>query len=76
MVTLFNQGHLAGSLDAGSLGTGLGGVLDGTLRGYGAFNEHGLVAQPPSLNYQEAATVSLKTLILQLYSSPSHVTHV
>lgn len=29
VVTLFNQGHLAGSLNAQSIGTGLGGALDG-----------------------------------------------
>lgn len=62
VVTLFNQGHLGGSLDGQSLQTGLGGVLDGTLREYGAFNEHGLVALPPSLSYLEGSTLPCAAL--------------
>merc|ERR1711939_610251 len=53
LVTLFNQGHLAGSLDTQTIATGLGGVIDGTLRQYGTFNEAGLVEMPESLNWQE-----------------------
>ncbi|KAH6614009.1 hypothetical protein C7974DRAFT_404268 [Boeremia exigua] len=58
VVTLFNSGHLAGSLDAASLATGLGGAVDGTLREYGVFDEQGLVAAPKNLNDLEASTLS------------------
>jgi NADPH:quinone reductase-like Zn-dependent oxidoreductase len=58
VVTLFNQGHLAGSLDHKTVGTGVGGVVDGTLREYGAFDEHGLVHMPKNLNWLEAGTLS------------------
>ena len=61
-MTLFNQGHLAGSLDYGSLKTGLGGVVDGTLRQYGTFNENGLVEMPQNLNFNEASTLSCAAL--------------
>lgn len=58
VVTLFNQGHHSGPLDHHSLQTGLGGVLDGTLRQYGAFDEYGLVHKPKNLSHVEAATLS------------------
>ncbi|KAF1928060.1 NAD(P)-binding protein [Didymella exigua CBS 183.55] len=58
VVTLFNSGHIAGSLDASSLATGLGGAIDGTLREYGVFDEQGLVAAPKNLNDLEASTLS------------------
>lgn len=58
VVTLFNSGHIAGSLDASSLSTGLGGAVDGTLREYGVFDEQGLVAAPKNLNDLEASTLS------------------
>ena len=58
VVTLFNQGHLAGSLDAQTLATGLGGKVDGVLRQYGAFDESGLVHMPSNLNFLEASTLS------------------
>jgi len=58
VATLFSQGHLAGSLDGQSIQTGLGGVLDGTLREYGVFDEQGLVTMPSNLNMQEASTLS------------------
>jgi NADPH:quinone reductase-like Zn-dependent oxidoreductase len=44
------------------MGTGLGGVIDGTLRQYGTFNEDGLVDMPPSLNWLEASTLSCAAL--------------
>jgi len=62
VVTLFNQGHVGGSLDQLTLQTGLGGVLDGTLREYGVFNENGLVAMPENLNWLEGATLSCAAL--------------
>ncbi|CAI4214318.1 unnamed protein product [Parascedosporium putredinis] len=58
VITLFNQGHLGGSLDNLSVQTGLGGVLDGTLRTVGAFNENGLVPMPSNLNFIEAASLT------------------
>merc|ERR1712000_60368 len=48
----------AASLDTQTIATGLGGVIDGTLRQYGTFNEAGLVEMPESLNWQEASTLS------------------
>lgn len=57
VVTLFNQGHLSGSLDLKSVQTGLGGCIDGTLREYGVFDEHGLVDMPQNLNYLEGSTL-------------------
>jgi len=58
VVTLFNQGHLGGSLDRASIDTGLGGVMDGTLREYAVFDEQGLVHAPLNLNWLEASTLS------------------
>ncbi|KAH7068905.1 alcohol dehydrogenase [Paraphoma chrysanthemicola] len=58
VVTLFNQGHIAGSLDFKSIGTGLGGALDGTLREYAVFDESGLAASPSNLSLLEASTLS------------------
>jgi NADPH:quinone reductase-like Zn-dependent oxidoreductase len=62
VATLFNQSHLAGSLDANSISSGLGGVIDGTLRQYGAFDEQGLVHVPENLNWLEASTLSCAAL--------------
>ncbi|KAH7063466.1 hypothetical protein B0J12DRAFT_694373 [Macrophomina phaseolina] len=58
VATLFNQGHIAGSLDQQSIGTGVGGVVDGALRQYGAFDQEGLVEIPKNLNWIEASTLS------------------
>lgn len=57
VVTLFNQGHLGGSLNAQTIQTGLGGVVHGTLRQYGAFDENGLAHMPEGLSFEEAATL-------------------
>lgn len=62
VVTLFNQGHIAGPLNSKTKATGLGGVLDGTLRGHGIFNEEGLVPMPASLSYLEASTLPCAAL--------------
>ena len=56
------KGHLAGSLDYQSLGTGLGGVVDGTLREYGSFDEQGLVHAPSNLSLAESSTLSCAAL--------------
>lgn len=58
VVTLFNQGHQFGPVDLQSAGTGLGGVLDGTLRQYGSFHETGLAFAPKNLNALETATLT------------------
>jgi len=58
VITLFNQEHIGGPMVPGALKSGLGGVLDGTLREYGAFSEQGLVAMPKSLNAVEAAALT------------------
>jgi NADPH:quinone reductase-like Zn-dependent oxidoreductase len=57
VTTLFNQAHIAGSLDPYSISTGLGGTIDGCLRQYGAFDEEGLVKAPENLNMLEASTL-------------------
>lgn len=58
VVTIINQQHLAGSMNAQSAESGLGGSIDGTLRSVGAFNEQGLVKKPTGLSFLEAATLS------------------
>lgn len=55
VIPIFNQGHIGGSLDIKTIRTGLGGVSDGVMRQYGAFNEHGIVKMPENLNFFEAA---------------------
>ncbi|KAF2682072.1 hypothetical protein K458DRAFT_370618 [Lentithecium fluviatile CBS 122367] len=62
VVTLFNQGHLAGSVSADILQTGLGGGTDGTLREYAALSEQGLVHIPANLNFLEASTLPCAAL--------------
>lgn len=58
VVTLFNQAHQYGSLDMAAAGSGLGGVLDGTLRQFGVFNENGLSHAPKNLSPVETATLT------------------
>ncbi|MCJ1291161.1 hypothetical protein MMC34_002704 [Xylographa carneopallida] len=62
VLTLFNQGHLAGSLTPTTIATGVGGVVDGTLRQYGAFDEQGLVAMPETLDFQQGSTLTCAAL--------------
>jgi NADPH:quinone reductase-like Zn-dependent oxidoreductase len=62
VATLFNQGHMAGSLDVNSSKTGTGGVIDGVLQQYAAFDEQGLVPIPKNLNMVEASTLSCAAL--------------
>jgi NADPH:quinone reductase-like Zn-dependent oxidoreductase len=57
VLTLFNQGHLAGSLDFQSVGTGVGGTIDGALQQYGAYNEQGLVPMPSNLDFLQGSTL-------------------
>ncbi|KAH8738173.1 hypothetical protein BGZ61DRAFT_526168 [Ilyonectria robusta] len=58
VITLFNQGHIGGSLDALSAKTGLGGSINGTLRSAAAFDEQGLVRMPSNLSFTEASTLT------------------
>ncbi|MCJ1375067.1 hypothetical protein MMC20_006301 [Loxospora ochrophaea] len=58
VLTLFNQGHLAGAPTPSVAATGVGGMVHGTLRQYGAYDESGLVAQPETLNFQQGSTLS------------------
>ncbi|KAF7196734.1 Zinc-type alcohol dehydrogenase-like protein [Pseudocercospora fuligena] len=58
VITLFNQGHIAGSLDEQSMNGGVGGVVDGTLRQYGSYDEQGLVHAPSNLDFVEASTLT------------------
>ncbi|KAH8203575.1 hypothetical protein TruAng_002323 [Truncatella angustata] len=58
VVTLFNQGHQFGPVTSAAAVTGLGGVIDGTLRQYGVFNENGLVRSPKNLNHIESSTLT------------------
>ncbi|KAI4123044.1 MAG: hypothetical protein LQ338_005468 [Usnochroma carphineum] len=62
VLTLFNQTHYAGPLSLGILNTGLGGVVDGTLRQYGAFEENGLVHMPSTLDFKQGSTLSCAAL--------------
>ncbi|OAA74096.1 Alcohol dehydrogenase superfamily, zinc-type [Cordyceps fumosorosea ARSEF 2679] len=62
VLTLFNQAHIGGPVSAAYLSTGLGGALHGTLRGVGAFNEHGLVHMPAGLSAVEAAALPCAAL--------------
>ncbi|KAI0870462.1 hypothetical protein GGS24DRAFT_102245 [Hypoxylon argillaceum] len=58
VVTLFNQGHQYGPMSIAAASTGVGGVVDGTLRQYAVFNEAGVVRAPKNLSYAEAATLT------------------
>ncbi|KAI1052553.1 hypothetical protein LB507_009745 [Fusarium sp. FIESC RH6] len=62
VVTLFIQSHYGGPLTPKDLGTGVGGIIDRTLRQYGIFNEKGLVTMPKNLGYLEAGTLSCSAL--------------
>ncbi|KAK2009099.1 zinc-binding dehydrogenase, partial [Colletotrichum eremochloae] len=57
VATLFNQHHQANPITPLAVKSGLGGALDGTLRQYGVFPEHGLVKSPRTLNPIQAATL-------------------
>ncbi|MCJ1445839.1 MAG: hypothetical protein MMC23_006344 [Stictis urceolatum] len=58
VLTLFNQGHQFGPHRPADMITGVGGVVDGTLRQYGVYPGSGLVRQPETLSAQEASTLS------------------
>jgi NADPH:quinone reductase-like Zn-dependent oxidoreductase len=54
---IFMQGWHDGAIDAAKSKTALGGNLDGCLREFGTFEEHGLVCIPEHFSYEEAATL-------------------
>ncbi|KAK5102588.1 hypothetical protein LTR70_000446 [Exophiala xenobiotica] len=60
--TLFNQLHQAGPINMRIMASGLGGAIDGTLRQYAVFPEHGLVAAPTNISPTEAGTLSCAPL--------------
>ena len=62
VVTLFNQGHQYGAISIKACGTGLGGVIDGTLAQYGVFGEQGLAKAPKNLSFLESSTLSCAAL--------------
>lgn len=55
---MLNQGHIAGAVSPEIAKTGLGGLVDGTFRTVGSFDENGLVRMPECLSFTEAATLS------------------
>lgn len=62
VATSFHQDHLAGPLDAKSRTSALGSSLDGVLREYGVFTEHGLVNVPENLSLLEASSLPCAAL--------------
>lgn len=62
VATLFNQGHQYGEIDIPATNTGLGGVIDGTLREYGVYNEKGLVKAANNLLALENSTLTCAAL--------------
>ncbi|KAL9615025.1 MAG: hypothetical protein Q9167_000557 [Letrouitia subvulpina] len=62
VVTLLNTAHVAGPINAAAMGAQLGGVLDGTLRQYGAFEEKALVHMPLSLDFKQASALPCAAL--------------
>jgi len=62
VATLFNQGHQYGPVDIAAAQTGLGGVIDGTLREYGIFAEKGLVKAAKNLSAIENSTLTCAAL--------------
>ncbi|KAK5989848.1 Zinc-type alcohol dehydrogenase-like protein [Cladobotryum mycophilum] len=75
VITLFNQEHIGGPLNASNAITGLGGQIDGVLRTVGAFNEQGLVRKPDSLTSLEAATLPCAGLTAwnAIFGSVDHI---
>lgn len=57
VITLFNQGHIAGPLTPDALGGGVGGVIDGALQQYGVYDQFGLAPMPTNLDFLEGATL-------------------
>ncbi|KAJ0117069.1 zinc-binding dehydrogenase [Diaporthe amygdali] len=62
VATLFLQRSMYGPMTPDAWPSGIGGVLDGTLRQYGVFPKTGLVRAPRSLDDIETATLSCAAL--------------
>ncbi|KAH8755370.1 hypothetical protein F5883DRAFT_178627 [Diaporthe sp. PMI_573] len=60
--TLFNELHQTNPITPEAVDSGLGGAVDGTLRQYAVFPEHGLVKAPASLTAIEASTLTCAPL--------------
>ncbi len=58
VLTCFNQAHIAGPINLAIVNTGTGGVVNGTLRQYGAFDEDALTAMPESLDFKQGSTLT------------------
>ncbi|PYH48171.1 zinc-dependent alcohol dehydrogenase family protein [Aspergillus saccharolyticus JOP 1030-1] len=58
VVTMLNQKHIAGSLNAEIAQVGTGASVNGTFCSAGVFDEHALVAMPDGLTFVQAATLS------------------
>ncbi|KAJ2996330.1 hypothetical protein NUW58_g1000 [Xylaria curta] len=58
VVTMLQQGHIAGPPTEANTSRQLGATVDGTFRTLGAFDEQGLVRMPEGLSFTEAATLS------------------
>lgn len=57
VMTLFNQKHQVGAMSPAAMSSGLGGMVDGTLRQFGVFDQEGLVRMPSNLSYRESASL-------------------
>ena len=62
VVSLFNQGYIAGALTPPLLAAGTGGAVDGVLRQFAVWSEENLVASPQNLDLKEASTLSCAAL--------------
>lgn len=62
VITLFNQSHQYGDIDARAASSGVGGVVDGALRQFGVYPETGLVRAPHNLDYVAASTLPCAAL--------------
>lgn len=60
--TLFNELHQTNPITPEAVASGLGGAVDGTLRKYAVFPDHGLVQAPRSLDAIEASTLTCAPL--------------
>ena len=75
VVTLFNQGRIAGYPTKKIESRSVGGNTDGTLRQYGSFDEDNLVAMPKTLSFQQASTLPCAAVTAwnALYGSAGNV---
>lgn len=58
VLTLFNQSHQGGPISIADQNSGVGGVVDGSLREFGAFDEDGLLPMPKNLSFEEGSTLT------------------